>query len=93
MVATVGISTALVGLGACFLLAAMRNSASVYRAVPLALRRRWLVLTGLICFFLAGYLAFILLQLSDVKFPVELLVGAGQPGSARREHRARAGGG
>ena len=76
MVATVGISTALVGLGACFLLAAMRTSALVYRGVPPALRGRWLTLTGLICFFVAGYLAFIFLQLTEFRFPVELLVGA-----------------
>jgi hypothetical protein len=68
-------STALVVLGACFLLASILTSKRVYRLVPTAHRGRWLTLTALICFFLVGYIAFILLQLTDSQFPLELLVG------------------
>ena len=69
-------STIMVFLGACFLFASMVTSKGVYRTVPPALRGRWLVLTGLICFFLVGYAAFIVLQFTDIPFPLELLVGA-----------------
>ncbi len=70
------ISTLLVFLGACFLFASMVTSKGVYRSVPAVLRGRWLTLTGLICFFLCGYAAFIVLQFSAIPFPLELLVGA-----------------
>jgi len=69
-------SIALVALGACFLFASILTGKRVYRMVPDALRGRWLVLTGLICFFLVGYVAFIILQLTDIPFPLELLVGS-----------------
>ena len=69
-------SIIMVFLGACFLFAAMVTSKRVYRTVPTALRGRWLTLTALILFFLAGYAAFIVVQLTAIPFPLELLVGA-----------------
>ncbi len=54
----------------------MSLSFSLFRKVPEALRRRWIILTGLMCFFLLCYLGFIILKLTDLGFPVELLVGS-----------------
>ena len=76
MISTEILSTLMVLLGAGFLFASMVTSKGVYRTVPPALRNRWLTLTGLICFFLIGYAAFIVIQLTDIPFPLELLVGA-----------------
>jgi len=76
MIASKLLSTLMVGLGAAFLLASMLSSRGVYRMVPTSLRGKWLTLTGLICFFLAGYLGFIVLQHTNIPFPLELLVGA-----------------
>ncbi|MDD5757837.1 MAG: response regulator [Desulfobulbaceae bacterium] len=68
-------STSLVTLGASFLLASILTSRQIYRLAPAAFRGRWVILSGLICFFLLGYLAFIVLQFTDIPFPLELLVG------------------
>ena len=76
MISVTILSTIMVFLGACFLFASMVTSKGVYRTVPIPLRGRWLTLTGLICFFLIGYVAFIVIQLTDILFPLELLVGA-----------------
>jgi two-component system sensor histidine kinase/response regulator len=76
MISTKIFSTIMVLLGACFLSASMAISMGVYRTVPPALRGRWLTLTGLMCFFLAGYAAFIVLQFTEIPFPLEILVGS-----------------
>lgn len=51
-------------------------SKGVYRIVPKGLHVKWLVLTGLMCFFFTGYLGFIVIQHTNIPFPLELLVGA-----------------
>ncbi|MBU4153093.1 MAG: hypothetical protein KKD63_09450, partial [Proteobacteria bacterium] len=70
------LSSIMVGFGAGFLLVSILISKGVYSMVPKGLHAKWLTLTGLMCFFLIGYLGFIIIQHTNIPFPVELLVGA-----------------
>lgn len=69
------LSSIMVGLGAGFLVVSILISKGVYGMAPKDLHAKWLTLTGLMCFFLTGYLGFIVLQYTDIPFPLEVLVG------------------
>ncbi len=69
------LSTLLVFPGLVFLVAAALVCARTYRQVPLSLQRRWQFLAGLIVFFILGYILFVVIQLRQVFFPLELIAG------------------
>ncbi|MGV1098341.1 HD domain-containing phosphohydrolase [Thiovibrio sp. JS02] len=68
-------STVLVFPGILFLCAAALLCMQTYRQVPHSLQRRWLALTGLIAFFIFGYLFFVIIQIRRILFPVEIVTG------------------
>ena len=61
--------------GAAILLAAIGMSYGVSKIVPDDHRRKWQVLVFLMYSFVAGYLCFTVILLTEIKFPVEVLVG------------------
>jgi HD-GYP domain-containing protein (c-di-GMP phosphodiesterase class II) len=76
MISTQLLSVALVFPGSLFILASLVLCTGMRREVPRMLRGRWSAMTYLIFFFLAGYTGFILIQLRDFIFPLELLTSA-----------------
>jgi len=69
------LSTILVIPGIIFLLAAVRLCVRTRRQVPLFLAGKWQFLTSLIVFFIAGYLVFLVIQIRQLLFPVEIVTG------------------
>ena len=64
----------LVAFGAVLLLISVYLTQRFRRSVPAALHSSWQVLTGFICFFVAGYIAYILMQVTETRLPNEILV-------------------
>lgn len=64
------IPTALVSLGACFMAASIVTSYRTYGDVPAGKIGRWKTITGMMCFFLLGYLGFIVVQIAEIVFPL-----------------------
>lgn len=62
--------------GILFLLASVIMSMRTHKSVPELLRGRWLVMTYLIFFFLAGYVAFMVIQLAELEFPLEFVTSS-----------------
>jgi len=73
MISSQLVSVALVFPGSLFILASLVKGKEMSRDVPRELRGKWSALTALMLFFLAGYIGFILIQLRDFAFPLELL--------------------
>lgn len=69
------LSIILVFLGAGFLLASIFFSLSMLKEIPAAFLAKWKVLTGLMLFFLCGYLVFIVVHLKQIDLPAELVTG------------------
>ncbi|MFA6901357.1 MAG: hypothetical protein WC256_14285, partial [Desulfurivibrionaceae bacterium] len=69
------LSIILVIPGIIFLIAAARLCVQTRRQVPLSLAGKWQALTSLIIFFIAGYLFFIVIQIRQLVFPVEIVTG------------------
>ncbi|PKN15817.1 MAG: hypothetical protein CVU68_13185 [Deltaproteobacteria bacterium HGW-Deltaproteobacteria-3] len=69
------LSTILVIPGIIFLSVAARLCVQTWRQVPISLAGKWQALTGLILFFIAGYLFFIVIQVRQLVFPVEIVTG------------------
>ena len=69
------LSIILVIPGIIFLTAAARLCVQTRRQVPLSLAGKWQALTSLILFFIAGYLFFIVIQVRQLVFPVEIVTG------------------
>jgi len=49
---------------------------SLSRSVPNILRTKWSAMTNLILFFMGGYIAFVVIHLLDLSFPLELLTSS-----------------
>ncbi len=69
------ISILLVLPGAFFLLAAILRSKKLDEVIPPDMEVKWRALSGLMFFFLAGYISFLLIQAMEVSFALDLLVG------------------
>src|SRR3989339_1023034 len=69
------LSTILVIPGIIFLIAAARLCVQTRQQVPLALAGKWQALTSMVVFFIAGYLFFIVIQIRQLVFPVEIVTG------------------
>lgn len=69
------LSIILVVPGIFFLLVSARFCVQTWRQVPLSLAGKWQALTSLIMFFIAGYLFFIVIQIRQLVFPVEIVTG------------------
>jgi HD-GYP domain-containing protein (c-di-GMP phosphodiesterase class II) len=70
------ISVLLVIPGSLFMLASLIMSTGMSKGVPPALRSKWVAMTYLIVFFMAGYIAFLAIQLLRLAFPLELLTSS-----------------
>jgi len=73
MISVQWLSTPLVLLGTIFMLTSIVVSVKAFKGVPLLLRRRWRSMTGLIFFFLIGYIFFLFVQINQLPFPLELV--------------------
>ncbi len=69
------ISILLVLPGAFFLLAAILRSKRMDGVIPPDMEFKWRALSGLMFFFFAGYISFLIIQAMDVSFALDLLVG------------------
>ena len=69
------LSIILVIPGIIFLVAAARLCLQTRRQVPISLTGKWQALTSLIVFFIVGYLFFIVIQIRQLVFPVEIVTG------------------
>ena len=69
------LSTMLVIPGIIFLFAAVRLCVQTRQQVPLSLVGKWQAMTGLIVFFIVGYLFFVVIQIRQLLFPVEIVTG------------------
>ncbi|MFP3982096.1 MAG: HD-GYP domain-containing protein [Desulfurivibrionaceae bacterium] len=67
------LSILLVLPGVLFMLASLVKCIYMNRTLPDILRGKWSAMTYLIFFFLIGYLLFILIQILELRFPLELL--------------------
>lgn len=65
-----------VAIGAIFLTASIFLQHKTRRIVPPALRQRWTVMTFLMYFFLAGYIGYLVLEISPLRFSLQLLTGS-----------------
>ncbi len=63
----------LVFLGIIVLAVSIRTSISVQKNVPQKLFFKWRILTLLICFFLFGYVSYLIIQISPISFSLEIL--------------------
>lgn len=69
------LSVVLVGLGLFFMAASIMASILINRMVPVSLQNKWLFITSLMIFFLIGYSAFIIIEIKQIPFPLEMLTG------------------
>jgi HD-GYP domain-containing protein (c-di-GMP phosphodiesterase class II) len=76
MISTQFLSVLLVLPASIFMLASLVMCIGMSRKVPEVLRDKWFAMTYLIIFFMAGYLAFLVVQLWDLSFPLELLTSS-----------------
>ncbi len=65
----------MVGLGLLFLVASIKVGTKILQVVPEGLRSRWEIIVLLMFFFIAGYLAFLVFQIKNVMFPMEIITG------------------
>ena len=73
MVSSQFVSVLIVFPGIMFMLASLVRCTGMSRGVPEDLRAKWSAMTYLIMFFTAGYCGFLVIQLLDLSFPLELL--------------------
>jgi len=73
MISAQFISVLIVFPGIMFMLASLVRCTGMSRGVPEDLRAKWSAMTYLIMFFTAGYCGFLVIQLLDLSFPLELL--------------------
>jgi LysM repeat protein len=66
-------SILLVFPGTLFMLASLVMCTGMRRGVPDILRAKWSAMTYLILFFMGSYIAFLVIQLMDLAFPLELV--------------------
>lgn len=64
----------MVTAGAMILIASMLTSRGLQHVVPSSLRQKWFVLTVLIGCFIIGYIGYLLIQFTNISFPLETLV-------------------
>ncbi len=66
-------SNGMILIGAGFMLTSILLSLKMLPPLPPLFRRQWNILTGLMCFFLLGYLCFILVHSMGVPLPAEFI--------------------
>jgi putative nucleotidyltransferase with HDIG domain len=70
------VSVLLVLPGVLFLLAAILLSRRINRIIPATMKWKWRAMTGLMVFFLAGYIFFMVVQATGISFPLEMVTSA-----------------
>ena len=70
-----GLSVLLVFPGALFLLAAILRSRRINRIIPATMKLKWRAMTGLMVFFLFGYVFYMIVQVTAIAFPLEMVTG------------------
>lgn len=73
MISTQFLSVLLVFPGCFFMLASLVMCIGMRKDVPGVLRTKWAAMTYLVLFFMGGYIAFLLIQLWDLSFPLDLV--------------------
>jgi len=73
MISAQFLSVLIVFPGSVFMFASLVQCIGMSKSVPEGLRAKWLAMTYLILFFTAGYLVFLVIELLDLTFPLELL--------------------
>lgn len=73
MVSTQFLSVLVVFPGSMFMFACLVKCMGMSRGVPDDLRIKWLAMTYFVLFFTAGYIGYILIQLLNLTFPLEIL--------------------
>ncbi len=68
------ILTGLVAAGALILLVSVYKSRHLFHLVPAKLQAKWRILTVLIGLFIIGYCGYLLVQLTRINFPLQLLI-------------------
>lgn len=76
MMSTQFISVLLVLPGSLFMFASLIMCTGMSRGVPRVLQAKWFAMRYLILFFMAGYIAFLVIQLLLLEFPLELLTSS-----------------
>ena len=75
MISTQSLSVLLVFTGIFFILASLVMCIGLSKDVPDILRTKLAAMTYLVLFFTGGYIAYLLIQLWDLSFPLELVTG------------------
>lgn len=70
------LGSAAVFTGAIFLGASLYFHLRAARRIPQEIRPKWLLMAGLMTFFLTGYLLFLLIHVLRINFPLEILTAA-----------------
>ncbi|MEN8143159.1 MAG: hypothetical protein ABFQ82_06130, partial [Thermodesulfobacteriota bacterium] len=65
----------MVMVGIVLMSASISGGLRLNRDLPPELHRRWGLLTAFMIFFDVGYIAFVFLLLSDIDFPIDILIG------------------
>ncbi|MDH3776933.1 MAG: hypothetical protein OER59_07735, partial [Desulfobulbaceae bacterium] len=73
MISAQFLSVLIVFPGSIFMIASLVHCLGMSKDVPDVLRMKWSAMTYLILFFTFGYLVFLVIQLLDLAFPLELL--------------------
>jgi HD-GYP domain-containing protein (c-di-GMP phosphodiesterase class II) len=73
MVSSQFVSVLIVFPGIMFMVASLVRCTGMGKEVPEDLRAKWSAMTYLIMFFTAGYFGFLVIQILDLSFPLELL--------------------
>lgn len=76
MISTQLLSILLVVPGCLFMLASLVMCTGMRQGLPRQLKAKWSAMTYLVLFFMASYLAFLVIQLKRFAFPLEILTSA-----------------
>ena len=76
MISATLLSILLVLPGTALLLASIIMSLGTNKSLPQLLHRRWYAMSGLMVFFLVGYFSFLVIQITGIRFPLELVTSA-----------------
>ena len=69
------VSSLFIFFGALFLVFALRTTFKIKENVPEEVKKRWMISSGLMIFFLAGYLLSIIVLILEVKISLEIITG------------------
>ena len=70
------LSIGLISIGAIFLMISVFKALSIWRITPENIKKKWLILILLICFFCIGYFFVLCIIIFNISFPLIVIMGS-----------------